>query len=142
MEWSTPILELRRSSPHRGDLGENPELEQLIRSAAERRLLCRLCGSPITRDENRISIEGRHVHRRINPAGFEFELGCFDEAPGAVVAGRPTAEFSWFAGTTWAYSLCRRCGAHLGWFFEGGTRFHGLVLNRLVEETDNGQKST
>ncbi len=128
-------LDLRRSSPTRGVLGEDPELEQLIRPAEERRLLCRLCGAPITSADHRISIAGHHVHRRVNPVGFEFEFGCFDGAPGAVAAGRPTAEFSWFAGWSWAFSLCRSCGVHLGWFFDGrDPRFHGLVLNRLVEE--------
>ena len=128
-------LELRRSSLHRGGLGEDPDLEQLVRPAQQRRWLCRLCGAPVTSEENSISIQGRHVHRRVNPVGFEFEFGCFDEAPGAVATGEPTAEFSWFAGYTWVYSLCRRCGAHLGWLFEGDRpRFYGLILNRMVEE--------
>jgi hypothetical protein len=135
VEPRTTPLELRRSSPRRGVLGDDPELEQLIRPASERRLLCRRCGAAVTSDDHRISIGGRHVHRRVNPAGIEFEFGCFDEAPGAVVAGQPVAEFSWFPGYTWAYSLCWQCGAHLGWLFEGrDPRFHGLVLNRLEEE--------
>lgn len=91
----------------------------------------------VASDGDRIDVEGRHVHRRINPAGFEFEFGCFDEARGTAVVGEPTAAHSWFAGYAWVYSICGRCGAHLGWFFEGrDPRFFGLILARLevVEE--------
>ncbi len=82
-----------------------------------------------------MAVEGRSVHRRANPVGFEFEFGCFGRAPGAVAAGEATAEHSWFAGFTWRYSLCRGCGKHLGWLFESvGTSFHGLILDRLESE--------
>ncbi len=100
-----------------------------------RRLLCAVCAEPITDDERRIAIEGRHVHLRTNPAGFDFEFGCFSEAPGAVVAGAATDEHTWFAGFKWRFSICRGCGAHLGWRFErSGSSFHGLILDRLEVE--------
>ncbi len=58
-----------------------------------------------------------------------------DAARGAENVGKPTAEFSWFAGYTWMYSVCRECATHLGWRFEGdGPSFHGLILARLVPE--------
>ena len=130
----------RKSTP--GTLGasgdEEPDLEAFLRESSGRRLRCRVCGALVTSDGNRIEVEGRHVHRRINPAGFEFEFGCFGAARGAAAAGEPTTEFSWFAGYSWVYSLCRRCGAHLGWFFEGrDPRFHGLILNRLEVEDES-----
>jgi hypothetical protein len=126
-------IEARRGS------GRTPSVADaaLLRDAAGRRLRCRVCGAVITGEGHRVEIAGGHVHRRVNPAGFEFELGCFDAAAGAAVVGPPTAEFSWFAGYAWSYSVCRACGAHLGWYFEGGEgAFHGLILNRLELESE------
>lgn len=132
-------FEARRSSGQTPDVAdEDPDLGTLLRDATGHRLRCRLCGAVITSDGHRIEIAGRHVHRRVNPAGFEFEFGCFDAAAGAAVVGPSTAEFSWFPGYAWSYSVCRACGAHLGWFFEGGDpAFHGLILNRLERPNDH-----
>jgi hypothetical protein len=111
------------------------EVRDVPGDASRQRLLCRACGSPVTTQSDGIAIEGRHVHRRTNPAGIAFEFGCFAAAPGAETIGDPTAEFSWFAGYRWIYSLCRVCATHLGWHFEGaGPSFHGLILARLVRE--------
>ncbi len=86
--------------------------------------------------DQRIEIAGGHVHRRANPAGDEFEIGCFIDAPGVAVHGEPTAEYSWFAGYLWSFALCRRCDSQLGWFFDGTEpNFYGLILVQLVEET-------
>lgn len=82
-------------------------------------------------------MEGRWIHRRTNPAGFEFEFSCFVAAPGATTEGQPTLEHSWFRGYAWVFTLCGTCGAHLGWHFEGAPpSFHGLILNRLDLEED------
>lgn len=84
-----------------------------------------------------MAVEGRHIHRRTNPAGLEFELGCFGKAPGAAALGEPTTEHSWFGGYAWCFDLCRGCGTHLGWYFDGSEPpFHGLILNRLQLEDD------
>lgn len=111
------------------------DLEAALGIHPGRRLLCANCGQPVTTEAERISIEGRSVHQATNPSGIEFEFGCFASAPGALVAGEPTTEFSWFTGYAWRFALCRGCGAHLGWFFQGGApTFFGLILNRLKEE--------
>ncbi|MEM7483489.1 MAG: cereblon family protein [Acidobacteriota bacterium] len=118
-----------------GDARAYDQVDTVLGRSVPRRLLCRACGEAVTADEHRVAIEGRHVHRRTNPVGFEFGFGCFAEAPGVVAVGEATVEHSWFAGCTWRYSVCGRCGAHLGWLFEGGgPRFQGLILNRLEEE--------
>ncbi len=128
-------LDLRESRRAPGDLGADPEVEDVLALSSGRRLLCAVCAEPITGDQHRTAIEGRHVHRRTNPVGFEFEFGCFADAPGALAAGPTTAEHTWFAGFTWRFSICRACGSHLGWLFEGsGTGFHGLILDRLEVE--------
>lgn len=142
VELTSPesALPFRLREAHRrpGGLGTSSDVEDVLTLSSGERLLCRACGEPITTDEQRVAIEGRNVHRRTNPAGFEFDFGCFGRAPGAVAAGEATAEHTWFAGFTWRYSLCRGCGSHLGWLFESsGTSFHGLVLDRLEAESEN-----
>ena len=111
------------------------EVRDASRDASKRRLLCRSCGSPVTTEAERIAIDGQHVHRRTNPTGIDFEFGCFSAAPGAETVGEPTAEFTWFAGYAWIYSVCRVCATHLGWHFEGaGPPFDALILARLARE--------
>lgn len=130
-------VELRKSHAEEGLLIGEPALKDAPDALLKRWLRCRLCRGPVTAEDDRAVVEGEHVHRRTNPAGIEFEFGCFLAAPGAQVVGEPTFEFSWFAGRAWAYSLCRGCGTHLGWHFEGlDPAFHGLILDRLeVDET-------
>jgi hypothetical protein len=140
-ETSAPMdgWRLRKSTPDDfgGGIAGDADADLAVRRQMQRRLLCRACKAPITADEHRISIEGRHVHRRVNPFGIEFELGCFAAAPGAATLGEPTAEHSWFAGYAWSFACCGRCGEHLGWVFEGAEpTFHGLISNRLEEEQE------
>ena len=131
------FLELRKPGTEEGVILGDPELRGATDALLRRWLRCRHCGEPVTAEDDRLVVEGEHVHRRTNPAGIEFEFGCFLAAPGARVVGEPTFEFTWFAGCAWNYSMCRGCGAHLGWHFEGrDPAFHGLILDRLqVEDT-------
>jgi hypothetical protein len=125
----------RGDEKSRGGTHVDFAVHQVPPDAFKRRLLCRSCGSPVTAEAERITIDGQHVHHRTNPAGIDFEFGCFTAARGAENVGQPTTEFSWFAGYTWMYSVCRECVTHLGWHFEGdGPSFHGLILARLVPE--------
>jgi hypothetical protein len=129
----------RGDEKSRSGVPDTAEVRKAARREPRRRLLCRRCGSPVTGDRERIAIGGQHLHYRTNPAGVEFEFGCFVAAPGAETVGEPTSEFSWFPGYTWIYSVCGSCGAHLGWFFQGaGPSFHGLILARLVSEGPAG----
>ncbi len=134
LQIADPLQSLRLREPRRtaGRLGEDPDVDSILGLSSDGRLLCAACGAPVTAEEHRIAIEGRHVHRRTNPAGFEFEFGCFREAPGAIAVGAATLEHTWFAGWSWRASVCRGCGSHLGWLFEGGgSGFQGLILDRL-----------
>lgn len=114
---------------------ETPEAEPLI--------LCRECLHPITRGPERISVDGAHRHTFANPHGIVFEIGCFRHAPGCALAGPASDEFSWFAGYTWRVALCAACLIHLGWLFQstGGERFHGLILERLIETDERPQRA-
>ncbi len=103
-----------------------------------RALLCAKCGNPVTRDDERAEIDGSHEHTCVNPHGYSFHFGCFDHAPGAQPLGEQTAHYTWFPGYRWQLDYCRQCGTHLGWMFCTNThRFHGLILDRLVEGDDS-----
>ena len=99
---------------------------------------CRACGAAVTARRYVIDVDGQHAHIFFNPAGVLYEIGCFSAAPGCTPAGRPTTEFSLFAGHAWRYAHCAVCGAHLGWQFLDayGAGFWGLVLERLLDGTD------
>ena len=75
---------------------------------------------------------------RVNPSGVDFHVGCFEPAPGCITEGAPTLYWTWFPGCAWQLALCRACHAHLGWRFTGEQTFWGLILDRLVEEANEG----
>jgi len=137
-------LGLRGPPRRRGAPGQSlgREAALALRMVPGRGLFCRACREWITAEGESVSVEGSSVHRRVNPAGVEFEFGCFRDAPGARVAGTPTAEHSWFPGYAWSFALCGGCLTHLGWFFEGaGPPFHGLILERLTQEGPQPDRS-
>lgn len=99
---------------------------------AARAWWCAGCTTRVADEEAAIDVGGAHRHRFVNPAGVEFEIGCF-AAAGCRVDGAPTLEHTWFAGFAWSYALCANCRAHLGWLYESeSARFFGLILARLV----------
>lgn len=102
--------------------------------ASQRAILCGTCQTTITTRAARIDVHGAHEHRRVNPSGVDFHLGCFSVAPGCLVEGTPTLFWTWFPGYAWQLASCRACGDHLGWAFSNAERlFWGLILARLVE---------
>lgn len=100
-------------------------------------LLCRACLHPIARPEDRIRLQGLHVHTFANPHGIVYEIGCFQSAPGCGAIGPASDEFTWFSGHRWRVCICAACLVHLGWVFlsaaAGG--FYGLIIDRLIEST-------
>jgi len=101
-------------------------------------LACAACRNPITTTAERIEIDGRHEHDAVNPHGYGYHFGCFDHAPGVAQRGDQTGHWSWFSGYRWQISYCRGCARHIGWMFVTNThRFHGLILDRLVELDDD-----
>jgi hypothetical protein len=98
-------------------------------------LCCAACKYPITREQDRIQVNEQHQHVFANPHGYIFQIGCFAQAPGCLIAGEETAFFSWFPGYTWRYALCGQCGTLLGWAFRSQmSQFLGLILDRLTQE--------
>ncbi|HVO28258.1 MAG TPA: cereblon family protein [Candidatus Margulisiibacteriota bacterium] len=110
-----------------------PALTNDRESTAARRIVCASCGHAITTERQRIEMAGRHEHRCVNPDGVIFHIGCFRYAPGCVIRGVPTTEFTWFPGYAWSYALCDGCATLLGWYYQSNdAAFFGLILNRLA----------
>ncbi len=103
----------------------------------EEKLLCRECRQVITSPVERTEVQGAHLHTCANPAGILYQIGCFRKVRGCGYVGPATAEWSWFKGFSWRVAVCNNCLTHLGWQYltSGHSRFHGLILNRLVQET-------
>jgi hypothetical protein len=111
--------------------------EDTERSVDEERVIrCKRCEATIARTTDAIAVEGKHLHRFVNPAGVQFDVRCFGEAAGASPYGDSSTFFSWFPGHAWRIAVCAHCGVHLGWRFESAlSSFHGLITDRIVEAT-------
>lgn len=102
---------------------------------------CGYCKSVITYQGNAEPIQGRQVHKFVNPGGYEFVIGCYRRA-WCNIMGLPILEWSWFHGCTWQYAMCPQCHEHLGWFYqcaEDDSSFYGLILDRLIIDPSSGQ---
>ncbi len=111
--------------------------ETAVDDGGKNRIICKGCGHPITAAKFRTERNGKQLHTFFNPQGILFEIGCFVKAPGCMVQGAPTTEFSWFPGYAWHYAHCGNCLEHLGWQFlvaDGQGGFFGLILPKLIEK--------
>jgi hypothetical protein len=97
-------------------------------------LACARCGRAVTTTADRIAVSGQHRHSFANPHGFRYHIGCFARASGCKTAGPSSTYWTWFPPYAWQVEHCGQCGEHLGWLFRAeDDRFHGLILDRLVE---------
>lgn len=134
----TPIRAFRTQKE--GDSGKAPEAGAESSTAdevleEEGWIVCRQCRQRLTRPGYRISVNGSHRHSFANPSGIVFEIACYAKVQGCQVWGKPSPEFTWFAGHSWEILICSRCSIHLGWLFTGSprSRFFGLILEHLDE---------
>ena len=120
-----PVTEENRKEKTKAKPDARPKLEK--------RLFCAPCRHPVTHQDERISVQGGHEHRFINPQGISYHIGCFREAAGCAAAGEATTEYTWFKGYAWRIAYCAHCQVHLGWRFQSDDDyFHGLIVNRLT----------
>lgn len=73
-----------------------------------------------------------------NPAGYLRQIVTVRHAENLVFIGKPTTEFTWFAGYAWTVAQCAGCGVHVGWSYDaaGGAspaRFYGLLTEAIEE---------
>lgn len=104
-------------------------------------IYCGFCSHVITEAHERIEVNGSHDHNFTNPHGFSFHVGCFGNALGCDISGKPEAADTWFMGYFWRIASCAGCQAHLGWYFARATSskgaadyFYGLILDRIQED--------
>jgi hypothetical protein len=91
---------------------------------------CAACGHGLAPEHAAIAQGGSHRHTFVNPAGHEYTLRCFAEAPGARSVGEESTFWTWFPGFAWRLAACAACGAHVGWSFRSGEGgFWGLIVS-------------
>lgn len=116
----------------------DPQLNHISDKESKREdsIICKLCMHIITSHDKGIIINGKHMHTYKNPEGYMYTLGCYIQAKGCKNVGKPTMEYTWFPGFSWIYAICSKCFSHLGWHYQSGDySFYGLILNRLIENT-------
>lgn len=129
--YTRPVL-LDRERDRRSSIGTKPVAHREPHGPGERVVVCAVCEHPITDEECRMEMNGAHEHVFVNPAGFQYVIGCWSAAPGCAHLGSPETAFSWFPGWTWQIAACARCRAHLGWVYRNADQqFHGLIADRV-----------
>ncbi len=110
----------------------DPDEKQQEETESGEVIICRQCSHPLTEKRNAISVDDSHSHTFFNPAGYVYEIGCFNSAPGCWIHGPASVEFAWFAGFSWRLALCDNCTTHLGWSFASDvSTFYGLILKKI-----------
>ncbi len=127
----------KRSAP----TPEIVEKDESIPDEGHSELICTGCGNMITSTGHAIPVEGSHVHRRVNPGGYEHHFRCFSQAPGIITAGQLVYYFSWFSGFGWQMAHCSGCAVHMGWYFAGESTFFGLLVDALSERPTGSRPS-
>ena len=120
----------------KAERNEEPEEDLFEITEPKKAILCKQCRNPVTSSENKTARSGKEEHTFFNPQGIVFSVACYSAAPGTLIFGEPSTEFSWFQGYTWRFVACANCQEHLGWFFEktGQDGFWGLIAKKLIEE--------
>jgi len=99
-----------------------------------KKLYCSFCKNHVTDIEAGISINGEQSHTFSNPAGHAYTVNCFQSAPGCLIIGESTYDFTWFKGYAWQIALCHSCKEQLGWLFSNGQTFYALIADHLSLE--------
>jgi len=128
--WALDATGRAREGASRTDTARGPG------QGGRRAIVCAECGARVTDVAWRTQAGGHHEHTFFNPAGIAFRIACFEAAPGCVGVGSSSDEFTWFAGHRWQVGVCAACGQHLGWHFDGPTRFVALIRDRIREQAD------
>jgi hypothetical protein len=108
---------------------------------------CFACGGLITHSDRMVPVAGNSKHFFVNPAGVECNFLTFYSCTGAVALGEPMLADTWFPGFSWRMALCRRCGQHLGWYYEAvftsewPGEFWGILLSQLTAKQHAGHST-
>jgi hypothetical protein len=118
--------------------GLDPRLREIVEQGthAQKDLVyCGTCSHVVARKADTLTVNGSHAHDFVNPYGIRFHVGCFAEALGCTISGKPTAADTWFPGFHWRLASCAECRMHLGWYFDRDAEyFYGLILDRIQHD--------
>ena len=129
-----PPCSLLKSTPSGPDSNLEAEDKTSLDNPENKKVLCRTCGAKITDNSFAAIVNNSHEHSFFNPHGYVFQIRCYSAATGCTSGGKPSSEFTWFAGYTWQLAICRACSAHLGWRFQSDSvSFYGLIRDKLTE---------
>eukprot|EP00929_Paragymnodinium_shiwhaense_P051890 TRINITY_DN26044_c0_g1_i1.p1 TRINITY_DN26044_c0_g1~~TRINITY_DN26044_c0_g1_i1.p1 ORF type:complete len:174 (+),score=25.95 TRINITY_DN26044_c0_g1_i1:135-656(+) len=127
----------KKNVARRGCNGQRHAVGLQATSEAEDKqlLLCGACGHEMAAAEDCIGSKAQP-----NPSGgMPMYIGRFTRVAGAEAGGTAT----WLAQAqksySWQMALCKNCGAHVGWSYEGEAcdRFWGLLWSRLEKSTSS-----
>jgi hypothetical protein len=120
------------------DVSADHREQSSVEGGPPRFLACARCQRVVASPADRTEMNGSHEHVFVNPDNERFRIGCFSNATGLRCVGPSTLEYTWFAGYSWQSEVCAGCRTFLGWLYRKGEhRFHGLVLDGLVEVDGN-----
>ncbi|MCG8571278.1 MAG: cereblon family protein [Spirochaetes bacterium] len=134
-----PVLFFKLSDQYKQYL-DPKELEEIDDGSGgdDNWIVCSICQNKLTKNKEKIEINGSHHHQCTNPHGLSFHIRCFQKVQHIKNMGNPSANFSWFSGYKWTIVICHQCHVHLGWKFQSDSHhFYGLINDRLIEENDN-----
>ncbi|MCB9763360.1 MAG: hypothetical protein H6739_26575 [Alphaproteobacteria bacterium] len=105
------------------------EVERDATTGPARVLRCARCDTALA-DAADVVPASRRAY--MNPHGYVREIVVVSRARNLTGDGRRVAAFSWFPGHTWEIMCCAGCLGHVGWRFEGGSVFYGLLVEALA----------
>lgn len=96
-------------------------------------LVCTTCALVLAQVRDRVAIDGRTVHERVNYAGYPHRFMTVRRCTNVDAVSPPSTDFSWFEGYAWEIIACAGCRSHVGWRWQGEGEFLGLLLHAVEE---------
>ena len=102
-------------------------------------VVCTRCNHVLADASDVYEILGSSEHEFVNPYGVVHHFRCYKHALGCAAKGSSHHADTWFPGHTWQLATCGNCDDHLGWRFEAGDEFFGLLILKISTQNLNSQ---
>lgn len=97
-------------------------------------VICWKCAHVLADAADTHEIHGGVEHEFSNPYGVVHRFRCYRHALGCSTKGSAYHADTWFPGYRWKLATCGNCDDHLGWLFEAGDSFFGLLVSKIVTQ--------
>lgn len=97
-------------------------------------VVCSRCSHVLADAADTHEIQGAIEHEFVNPFGVVHHFRCYRHALGCSTRGTAHHADTWFPGYRWKMATCGNCEDHLGWLFESGDSFFGLLVAKIVTQ--------